>query len=537
VPSPAIRSDPARPWFWVLFSLCFAALAFPLWYGEMPPLTDFGGHVQLAHGAIGASDPTSVWHGLVETAPWWHPNGVWVRLATWFAPLVPPLTVLRLGFTLSLLVGALGQLHLLRTFGRSRWLVFVALPFLMWNGMAALGFVNFVPTIALVPWAISAAHRLARADRPTVRDPLVLGLLAVLAVWFHGLGGPLVIACAGLVLVTSVRAPRRLVALAALAPATVYWATWLFTTAPTGPATSSRDGFWTWLRTFQSEALGGVLGGPADDVVFYLLVSALALHLLAGRPPTPAGHEEPIAPGPLRLRVLRRLANRPLAWLLLALVVGYRLLPRYRGDVALAERLIPAILIVACALPRPPLTPWARRLARAATTLAIASGLAFAALVGEATMRFDAQELGRAMPLIEQIPSNSRAQCVSLRLARPIFDRRIVDHNCDGVLAARRGAFAGGGFADTPHNAIRFAPGVAEHRIADDRWSAQAELALVDHLLVRGPHAAPRSDWAELVGTVLADDGAPAWTLYRSRLSSPPPVGATRDAGGTGGSP
>lgn len=517
--------------FWALFLLSFCALVFPIWYGEMPPLTDFGSHVQLVHGAAGATDPGSVWFGLVDRAPFWQPNGVWVQLSAWLYPAIDPLFAMRFWFTLTLLVGAIGQVHLLLTFGRSRWLVFVALPFLTWNGMAALGFVNFVPALAILPWTMAAARRAASEDHSRRRDLVLLTLLPLLAVWFHGLGGLLVIGCSGFIGLLSLKSLRRGLVLTTFAPAAAYWLGWLLTTAPSGPAPSSRDGFVKWLATIRDEALG-VFETAEGDITFYVLMGALLLFAVASyrrkQPQAPA-------PSPTHLAsLLGWLDRHALAVLAVVLLVAYRALPRYKGDVALAERVIPALLLVVSALPGAIVRPW---LGRVATVMAITAGLVFATLVGQATIKWNDEELGLAVPLIDQIPPNTRAQCVNVRFERPIFTRRTLDHGCNGVLAARRDVFAGGGFADTTHNAIRFKPLVPEHRIFDEVWHRSDELALVDYLLVRGPHSPPRPEWAESLGQVLSAQNRPAWTLYRSLLSTTPPITHEDLAGGDGGQP
>ena len=522
--------------------LGFAILVVPVWYGQMPPLTDFGGHVQLVHGYIGAADPSSVWYGLVERAEWWHPNGVWVLLSAWLHPLLEPISSMRLWFTLCLLMTVLGQLHLLGTYGRSRWLVFVALPFLTWNGMAALGFVNFVPALALVPWAMAAAHRAASQPEPARRDLIALVALSVTGVWFHGLGGLLVIACSGLVFVTSLRSVRRSLSLVVFLPACAYWLHWFLDAAPKGPAMSVRDSFGKWLVTLRDEALG-VFETKEGDWAFYALMVALLLHAFAGwRAGSASGRAAATFEGspdraPLLARIWAWLGKHQLSVLLVLLILAYRLLPRYRGDVALAERLIPTILLVLCVLPRPASGRWPRRLALAGTTIALLVTFIFGGLVVRRTLAFDREELALALPLIDQIPLNSRAQCANVRFVKPVFARRPLDHGCNGLLASRRAAFAGGGFADTPHNAVRFKPDVLEHRVLDDVLTNTSELSLVDYLLVRGPHAPLKSDWAEHVGEVRRPDDTLAWTLYRSRLADLPEVVSERLVGGAGGAP
>lgn len=530
------KSAGSAPVFWGLVALSFVLLAVPIWYGQMPPLTDFGSHVQLVHGYLGAEDPTSVWYGLVERAQWWHPNGVWVLLSAWLHPMLEPLTSMRLWYTLCLLAGVLGQVHLLETFARSRWLIFVALPFLMWNGMAALGFVNFVPALALVPWAVAAARRVATTSDPNRRDLALLVLLPLLGVWFHGLGGLLVIGCSGLILVISLRSVARVTFLSTLLPACAYWLFWFVNAAPTGHAVSVRDGFGKWLITVRDEALG-VFESHEGELVFYALMFALILHAVGSRllrPRTERSDSDSESTA-IGRKLWAWVAANPLPILLFFLVVAYRLLPRYRGDVALAERLIPVILLVLCALPSPAVSTWGKRLANTGTAIAIVSGLGFAGLIVERTVAFDREELALAIPLVDQIPVNSRAQCVNVRFVKPVFARRPLDHGCNGLLASRRAVFAGGGFADTPHNAVRFKPNVLEHRVLDDVLTSASRLSLVDYLLVRGPHVPPRSDWAESLGEVRRPDDILAWTLYRSRLAQAPDIVYEDSVGGPGG--
>ena len=111
VPPDALPSTPSQTWaawrsdlpFWGLVGLMLAVLLAPHWLGAMPRLTDFGGHVQVAHGfARLGDDPTggawpNVWAEIIERRDvWWLPNLLAVRIPGAMQPVVDALTGPRL---------------------------------------------------------------------------------------------------------------------------------------------------------------------------------------------------------------------------------------------------------------------------------------------------------------------------------------------------------------------------------------------------------------------------------------------------------
>ncbi len=517
--------------------LLVALLQFPIWYGSMPPLTDFGGHVQMVVGFVDSADPDSVWSTLVERRDnWWFPNMLLVRLSAGLYPALDAVTSMRLWVALSLVLTALGYLRLLETFGRSRWLIFIALPVLTWNGMVALGFVNYIPALACLPWAMVAARRIGRDESWRKRDLVALAVLPMLAMWLHGFGGLMVIAASGLTLVANLRSWPRVAAGAALVPAGLYWGLWFLASKPTGNPKTSKADFIEWLEILGHESLE-VLSSSQDNRLLILLVAALVLAFVAGALQRREHRAPTQPPSRFLLRMWTWVGDHTLELAVLALLVVYRMLPRYVGDVVIADRVIPVLVALLCLLPRVRMVGRAAWLGRVAIGMGVVTTFLLSIYLGRAAVFLERDELGAALPLIDAIPMNSRAQCTGVRTQRPRFERLPLDHNCSGLIAARRHTFSGGGFADTAHNAIALKSEVAEHRIFDHVWSRRAELELVDWLLVRGPHGRPNTDWAELVDEVRGPDGEPRWTLYKSRVSSVPPAAFEAEAGGRGGRP
>lgn len=526
--------------FWGLVVAALVALVAPLWAGAIPPLTDFGGHLQMADAWVRLPDDAFIARFVERHDDPLMPNLLAVRFAALVHPLIDPMAALRLFTSLTMVGLAASILWLLASWRRSRWLVFLALPF-TWNGMVALGLINYAAAIVLMLAGCALARRCAVIGRP--RDGVLLGLVLALTFFAHALGPPLALAMAGCVLVVSARTRRRLAFLVAFVPAAALWVRWYL---------NSRSELGLSDAPVQRFTIGGawdellvntidVTHGATDMVVFTLLVGSWIVLLATSAPRIAA----PSAPPPRVLgpagAVIRAmwLEAREHALLLvgLGLLLGYFfIVPGYIGDTFIAPRLIvPAVLLLFMA-PRVASERW---LARAAIAAAVVCTFVFARDIGRHVDDFERRELAPLTTLIDAIPEGRRVLCAESFRVPTAFIRFPLDHGCNGLVAFATGGFADGGFANTPYNAVGFKEGVRRPQLARSGWQSYPQLAALDYVVARGDHRAPPRDAAVRVdsaGPPWWTDGT-AWTLYR--VAHPEPVQTSFEArgGGTGGTP
>ncbi|MCC6623274.1 MAG: hypothetical protein IT385_18590 [Deltaproteobacteria bacterium] len=521
--------------FWGLLGLFVGMLLAPLWMGAIPPTTDFGGHAQVVHGYARLGDGAggawpNVWLDIIERREtWWLPNLLVVRLAAMLHPALDAIAALRLWSSVALVLTVVGHVYCLATFGRSRWLVFLALPVLMWNGFVGLGFINYYFGLACLPWAIALARRIATDDVVAKRHLVLLALVGVACFFLHAFAAFLLLMSVTLVLVTSVVDWRRVLAGLALLPAAGLWYHWFKATRGELEPRELHFELPQKLEAIVRESIE-LLPGTTEEHVLVVLLLAMLFTFASGILWEPVASPAPSRAAGQPWRALRAST----LWLLFAaLVAVYFGLPSYLDDMPTAERTIPWMVAVMFMLPRARPEAW---MTRAALGAAAAAAIVLAVTVGNAVREFEDVELAPMMTLMRRIPPGVRAQCVDVQFARPVFLRRPVDHGCDGLLAVDNDAFAGGGFADTTHAAVFIKPGRPEKRLLDRRWGKADDLPHVEWLLARGPHAAPAPELAEAVAWI--EDEATkqrTWTLYRSLLAGQPPPAFEDLRGGPGG--
>jgi len=522
--------------FWGLLGIAVGMLIMPLWIGPIPPTTDFGGHAQVVHGLARLGDGPggawpNIWTELIERREeWWLPNLLVMRLAALMHPALDAIAALRVWSTIALVATVIGHVVCLQAFGRSRWLVFLALPVLTWNGFVGLGFINYTLGLACIPWALALARHLGVDERLRPGHVIPLGLIGVLSFFAHAFASFVLLLGVTGVLVTSARRWTRVLAGAALVPTAGLWLHWYLATRWGGAPRELHYELGQKLEAIVRESIDLLPGALEEAVLVTTVIAALftfASGILWEPGPAPGPGRDESKPWPRRLRAST-------LWLLFAgLVFLYFWLPSYLDEMPTAERVIPVFVWVFFMLPRARPEVWLTRVAVGASALA---SVVLAVVVTRAVIEFDEQEMRPAMALMGLVPEGTRAQCVDVQFPKPVFLRRPLDHGCDGVLAVWRDAFAGGGFADTTHAAVKMREGRPEKRLFDNRWSRVAELSDIDWLIARGRHAAPAPEIAELVAWI--DDPETKerrWTLYRSRLAHVPPPAYVDLRGGPGG--
>ncbi|TNF34801.1 MAG: hypothetical protein EP329_06870, partial [Deltaproteobacteria bacterium] len=532
--------------FWGLLVLALALLVAPMWVGPMPPLTDFGGHVQIADAWVRVpTDPFIA--GLVERHDsWLVPNLLAARFAATLHPLLDVVSGLRLFVTLCMVGLVGGILWVLREWGRTRWLVFLALPF-TWNGMLALGLINYAAAMVLMFVVVALGHRYGRHGR--TRDAIALAAALVLAFWAHGLGAPITLLMALFVLVVSAARPRRLLGLLALVPSVVLWLQWYLRMrralgVGNEPETSfSMQKSWDELliNTIDVHVDGGdmaVLAVLVGAWIVLLATSRRGADELGDAPTLASWRAAPVASArAFGARVWREASDNALLLLAVGLLFGYFFVaPAYIGSTFISPRLIVPAVLLLFMVPRVPERGLLPKLAIGAAVLA---SFVFARDVGRHVAAFEHEELEPVALLAEEIPRDSRVLCAEVFRVDPVFIRAPLDHNCNGVLVARSGGFADGAFADTPYNGVMLRDAGDKVRLRPNKWQSFQALSRLDYLVVRGDHRAPAPDVAEVVDTIEPElwELGPSWTLYR--VVHPDRVETTYEdaCGGTGGAP
>ncbi|MFB6263978.1 MAG: hypothetical protein ABEL76_10200 [Bradymonadaceae bacterium] len=211
------------------------------------------------------------------------PNTVAVRFVGWLHPLLSSLTALRLFTTLTLAGTVLGVWSVLRAFGRSRWLVFGALP-LLWNGSFFWGMVNYFACFPFYFFVIAVARK--TGDTGDWRWGAGLTAVCTFTFFVHGLGCPFVVASATLVLLPSLRRWRDALWLGAFLPPTAMWFYWMRSTDASGIPDAGFFGMLSnhayWLT--KKEAIQQIVKhandftvAQVDTAVFLALVGVLVI--------------------------------------------------------------------------------------------------------------------------------------------------------------------------------------------------------------------------------------------------------------------
>jgi len=526
--------------FWGLFAVCLWLLIRPLWIGPLPPLTDFGGHLQMVeawarHGGDAFIDRFYDREQALLT-----PGLLPARFVALLHPAVDPITSLRLFVTLTMLGFAVGMMRVLSAFHRSRWLVFLGLP-LLWNGMIALGLINYMLAMVVMLVAVALARTYAERGGPW----RAVGLGAALIVGFlsHGIGCPLTLGVAGFVLVTAAPRWRALwIGGAAFVPATALWLGWYLGTR--GELTEAAAP-WRWGTATAWEELltnGMRVTHEGPDLMAFTWIVGAWLVLLAAQPRERSDHVPPPGAGPLvalgRIAgaIRHELRDNTLLYLGLLLFAAYFVaLPAYIGDTFISPRVVVPALVFLFLAPRIEL--------RSVVTwcclgVVVAATVVFAGHLSRATERFAALELRPLMSLLEEVPEGQRLRCVGTHRVGGEFLRTPLDHACDGLAAVVTGGFAGGGFAHTGFNAVSLVDQRDRVFLQSPRaLSDGPRLARLDYVIVRGEHAlAPRAT-LERVAEARAPEvlGAPRWTLYRVVPPARRETTFDAQAGGPGG--
>jgi hypothetical protein len=481
--------------FWALLGLvlgCFVAL---LWVGPIPPLTDFGGHVQMIHAWRHADEPG--WAELViRHDSWWLPNVLLARVAAFLAPAMGEISALALLVSLAIVLTALGFVRLLRVSGRSPWLVFLVLP-LFWNGVFVLGLVNYIAALAVLPWALSLAvevsERVCVGERVETWRYVALSLLLVLAFFLHTFASLVIMGAVGLAFVVRVPWQRALALCLWLTPAMMLFGHWYLRMR--GAMSELQTMTWpTPERAIGALATEFDVTTGALDVICAGISGVIAVLLLfanGGEPEVKARRVLPVI-----------VAGMALAY--------FFILPEYVGDIFTGARIIAPMAWLAVIIPRANLDKMTHRILLG---VGVVNALVAAISATATVHRFSQRELEPLVEIIEKIPRGVRAQCVGVRPYLEFPRRPPLDHNCNGLLTGLAEAFAGGGFANTDYNAVELRR--PQPRLTDSTWTRAASLAQVDYVVSREIFESPPIKRVEKVAEIPISGGTARWVLYR----------------------
>ncbi len=528
--------------FWVLLVGVLVWLLRPLFIGEIPPLVDFGGHLQMAD-VWARYEESEFFRSLFDKRDAWStPNVLPARFVSALYPLLSPLNALRLFVALSLVGFALAMVFTLRTFQRSRWLVFVALP-LIWNSMTMLGLLNYALAFVVMFTAIPLARRAARGGG--VRHAVPLGLVALFGALTHVIGYVFTLAMIAYILTVGTRRVRGLLVNGvALLPSIALWVVWWLQLRARmklkgAEVAGARSKFLSPERSidvFFDESLD-IAAGHWDTVVFVVMIAVLLALFASQRPATPVLPRVWSFKSAMRT-IQQELDRHALITLSLALGVGFFFVtPVAIRDVYISPRLVVPILVLVCLSPRLDLT---RRMTQFALMVAVGNTLYFGHRLASDVSSFQRTELAPLVEIIDKIPPGSRAQCSGVRWARPYFLRPPLDHNCNGLIQTRRESFAGGGFAHTAYNGTKLKDKRVYTKLYARDWTQYRQLRRIDYAVLRGAHAPPTSPHVRLVAAAGgqpsgAGDITQVWSLYEVVLPTRVPPTHEEEVGGDGG--
>ncbi len=492
--------------FWGLLIVATGFLIWPVWVGPMPPMTDIGGHV--ANADIWARyDEVELYREMFVLRTGISPNTLSARFVSWLYPLVDIITGIRLYITLMMLATVAAFIGVTHAFGRSRWAVFLAVPFL-WNTGMHWGMVNFVAFFPFFFAAIIFARHAGESGE--WRWGLALGVTTAVSFFAHGLGPPLAVGAATFVLVCSLTRPAHLIHLITMLPAVVIWFWWK--AGASGKHGVPGDSLWemltehsTWHPPLKKiEVLvEHAFNATTTNVEYFILAGLIGLFILAMTISKPAPQQEG-----------SRARRHTLLWTVLCLWIAVWVFPSYYGYTNIATRVCAAFLMAAALLPRlDRKAPLTYVIAVASVSICVGFGL----FVGQTFEQFQRQNLRPIDRLSSHVEPQSRVECFGLP---GYMNSRIIvsplRNNCVGLVQVRTGSFGGTSFAHNPFNPVGFRRGYEYKGIENHGLDNIGYLQMWDYLLTDGPYPKPPTDLTNLVATETSPgDEAPVWNLYR----------------------
>lgn len=503
--------------FWGALAAALAVLIWPVWMGPIFPAWDWGGHLAMAD-AWARLEEVELYGQIYERRSGIVPNILSARFVGWMYPLVEPLAALRLFTSLVMLSTVAALLAVARTFGRSRWLVFLCLPFL-WNGSFYFGMINYVAVFPLLFAGVALSARTAETGE--WRYAVGLGSVVTASFFVHGLGCLFTVAAGGLIYVLSLRRLRRVWGLLLFAPAIALWMYWRANIDGQGLPSSGiietlQNAAWfgpVWILKRAYKHSLDVTSLPFESWVLGGLGLAWVMAAMAAlQADSPSTEDDP--PGFFYEYRLHLLA--------FALVLAVFATPGYIQHTNINTRFVPLALWTLALVPR---APTRHLLTRGAAGLAIVVSLSFGVHLVQNVERLHRQEFDSLVEVIDQIPPQSTVDCMQVGYGtNPVFRGRALQHNCPGLLHVRRDSYGEFGFPDTAFNPITFRRKDFPVRGSLGGWHDLGGLQTFGYLIIRGDHHPPPTTVtrrAARAGGRPDPDLEPGrthtteWTLYR----------------------
>lgn len=526
---PQTESTARGPWrgraftiaFWLALAVTSVAIVAPLWVGPISSTVDFGGHLQVVDAWARYDDAPLLRRYLVRRKVWLQPNLLNAHFVALLYPWLSPNDGLRLYTSLSVWAIIASLLFVLSVFDRSRWQIFLCIPFL-WGGALTLGTVNYLLGIAAVFFALGTA-RLAGIHGKR-RHAFALGAIGLATFFIHAFGYMLMFATAIGVLVLSAKRWRNLWCAVGLLPSALLTGYWTAESFEKGVL-----GQWTDLQLPFSEQFRWVINSWFnvttsiwDSVLMGVMVWVWGLLLVMQRQDRPPAAELPEPPPASetpskRAELIARLRalgfRHTLLLVALGCAVGAFVLPAEMID-TIYIRFVNPLGLSLMLVPRANL---ARPLSRRALAIAFVVALAFGLHVTSWTRGFSQMAIEPLVGLLHKLPRGKRCRCVGVMTYMPFArfaDFRPLATACNGLIQIQRGGFSGGGWAFDKYNAVVWRTdlrGVLPHPVI---WLKDPAFAWWDYIIERSPSA--RNDpRVKLVGHARFVDDINSWWLYK----------------------
>ena len=514
-PKMTLRCVQGVEWsFGGIFALCMAFFIAPLWIGPLVPVLDFGSNLVMVDAYVRYDELPGISGRLVRQSGF-IPNILAAQFADLLYPWLDPRQSLRVWLSFSLVFLAGSLVLVCKVFERSKWQVFVALPWI-WSGVFATGMVHFsmaLPEIML-GLCLSRMSGLLPGKKGWA-CALLLGGLGILSFLTHGIGCLFFLSTSLGMLLISLRRLRDAVRILVLAPTALVWGNWLKNSSgdsariPGGLEVAFSEGaMWREPLDAMRWALRQAHDVLESQVDSQLFLGGLAVWLVL----MVAGQRQVV-----RTRgVYASLRQHAFLLYTLALAAAVFVIPAQIQRTSVSSRLISLALLCFLLLPSGTLRSGIERVA---IVVSIALCLMYGVHLTTETARFDREQVAPLMALLEQIPEGSRVECVEVcpETGDTVFIRRPFCHGCGGLAAVERDAYTGGGgFAHNSFNAIRFRPGHGYRSVRRRPWATHVYTRQWDYILQRGTQTWEQFGQVERIGLseVVGTSGR-RWSLYR----------------------
>lgn len=497
--------------FWPLFGFLTLIALVPLWSFRVPPMQDIWQHLALVDVMHNYDAPGSIYpyYFFLPEAP--RPNLVYYFVTHWLAYLFELETANKIVLSGYIVSFAPAFLYLLRSFGRPRWLVFFAFPFI-YNAMFGYGFVSFLLAMPILFVAIGAYRRFVE-PRGCELDLRLGGLVAglmVLAFFTHAHTYMLICFLAGILLLLHREGGWGFVLRAApFVPALAFFVPWFIVYFIEGTPSSSGMSFGSFDQLFGPtyyrpsiivnsffHYIGDYFNDERETFLFLIIVLVMAVFLIVRRAPE-------VEPGSRR-----KLARFDLEILTLVLASSVLFLPQHieAQSIVSLRHVIFALLFFIGWLgwenaPRRLIVP-------AIAVLLVIDVLSVANLM-RGFSKFE-DELDDYPALFENVEPGKRLLKVAYSQESKVVNYGALWH-IHFFYTIRKGGISDLQFAEYPHNPIQYRSGMVPPTTPVDFFKSPA-WRYYDYVLLRRSSMPPLKAVEDVLEKVADNAG---WILYK----------------------